>query len=312
MKKAMYMVLALLFVGAGCLRGEAPPMPESATSSVSSLPFTSYTDEATQPSDTQAVKAPENLPVASQDAEIKTGERASASKNIVVSSLIEDQELPNPFVVLGRGRAFENVINWRMRDARGKILARGNMMTNAPDSGMYGAFRIRAFYEQLPDTETGYVDVYTLSPKDGAEQDMVTVPVRFPSDRMAVKVFFSNVIEDPQTLNCEKTYPVTRRIVKTQNVAEAALLELIKGPTTQEQVSGSRTSVIPGTILRSMSLSGDVVTVDFSRDIAFAVAGSCHVQALTSQIHETLKQFSNIKIVNILVEGESSDTAIQP
>lgn len=300
-------VMTMLVLGAGCLRSAPAPAPEK-PDELDTLPFESYS-----PSDEAPAETPDTLPTpVAQDAEQKVGERASASMNVIVSSLIEDQTLGNPFIILGRARAFENVVNWRVRDARNQILAQGNVMTNAQDMGWYGAFRVRAFFDKAPETETGFVDVYTLSPRDGAEQDMVSIPVRFETSKTAVKVFFSNIVEDPQTLYCERVYPVTRRIAKTSNIAEAAILELIKGPTAQERSTGSQTSVLPGTVLRSISITDDVATVDFSRDLVYALAGSCRVQALSAQINETLKQFPTIKVVKMLIEGEDAEPFFQP
>jgi hypothetical protein len=231
---------------------------------------------------------------------------------VIVSSLVGDQELANPFIILGRARAFESVISWRVRDSRGKTIAQGSAMTNAEDVGLYGSFRIRAFYQEIPETENGVVQVYTASPKDGSDQDMVEIPVRFVKERLAVKVYFSNILNDPNVLHCDMTYPVTRKIVKTKNTAEATVLELLKGPTAQEQTSGSRTTLIPGTVLRSVKINGDTASVDFSDDLVYGLGGSCRIQALMSQVTETLKQFEGVENVKVSVEGTDSETSLQP
>jgi hypothetical protein len=314
MKKiAVILVFSSLLLGAGCFRsGAKPPEPSGQTSasSVASLPFKSVDEYV--PSDQKPQETTESLPQAPQEEVIKTGEHASKSKNIIVSSLIDQQELGNPFIILGRGRAFENVINWRIRDGHRTILAQGSVMTNAQDAGLYGSFRVRAFFSDLPTTDTGTAEVYTLSPKDGSEQDMVSIPVTFLKDRLAVKAFFANVLKDPNVEHCDVVYPVSRRIVKTQNTAEAALLELLKGPTAQEQSSGSRTTIVPGTVLRSVRIADHVATADFSNDLVYGLGGSCRVQALISQITQTLKQFPDVESVRIFVEGEDAQLKLQP
>ena len=113
-------------------------------------------------------------------------------------------------------------------------------------------------------------------------------------------------------MNCEKVYPVTRRVAKTVNVAEAALIELLKGPSSAEQGTGSRTSILPGTALRSVTIEDGVAIADFSRELVFALAGSCNVQALVGQINETLKQFPNVEVVKIYVEGADAELELQP
>ncbi|MFA5129756.1 MAG: GerMN domain-containing protein [Patescibacteria group bacterium] len=311
---ATLILISTLLLGAGCLRTSSKPSAPSASvstaaSSIQALPFSSA--DKYIPSDSLPVETSPDTPAAEQGATTTSGERASASKNIVVSSLIDNQILPNPFIILGRGRAFENVVSWRVTDSHHQVLAQGSIMTNAKDVGLYGSFRVRAFYDHLPSTDTGFVEVFTASPKDGSDQDMVRFPVRFPSERTVLKIYFPNVVKDPGSVSCEVTYPVTRRVVKTQNTAEAALLELIKGATAEEQTSGSRTSIIPGTTLRSVSIDDKgVATVDFSRELSYGIAGSCVVQALRSEITQTLKQFPNIKVVKILVEG--SDAQLEP
>jgi hypothetical protein len=313
MKKAIgFIICSVLIVGGGCFRSsEAPKNTDlGSTGSVDELPFKSVNDYI--PSDQEPQEATEALPQALQEEVIKVGERVSASKNVVVSSLVENQELGNPFIILGRARAFENVIDWRVKDSKGKTLAQGSSMTNAQEPSYFGSFRVRAFLNEIPDADDGVVQVYTSSPKDGSEQDMVEVPVRFLKDRSAVKVYFSNLLKDPNVEHCDVTYPITRRIIKTQNTAEAALLELIKGPTLQEQSSGSRTTIVPGTVLRSVKIVDGVATADFSDELVYGIGGSCRVQALISQITQTLKQFEGVETIKIFVEGKDADLQLQP
>lgn len=308
MKRLLAIGLSCTLLGAGCFSSSQPSLPGA--EGIAGIPFESI--EAYVPDEPQPEAPPDDLPPAPVDPAPKTGELASASGNIIVSSLIPDQTLSNPFVILGRGRAFENVINWRVRDERYEELASGFVMTNAEDAGLFGQFRIRAFFDEVPNTERGFVEVFTISPRDGSEQDKVSIPVQFETSRTALKVFFSNIVEDPQALNCERVYPVTRRVVKTQNVAEAAVLELLKGVTAGERANGSRTSILPGTQLRTVNLEDGVLTVDFSRELVFALAGSCQVQALVAQIDETLKQFDSVEVVRIFVEGEDAELELQP
>lgn len=310
----LLIVLPSLLLGAGCFKS-SPSVKSNAdirasASSVQALPFQSVDEYI--PSDQKPEVAEESLPQAPQEEVVKVGEHASLSKNLIVSSLIEKQALENPFVILGRARTFENVVNWRIRDARGKVVAQGSVMTNAKEKGSYGSFRVRAFISEIPDTVSGKVDIYTLSPKDGSEQDVVSIQVLFSKERGVVKVFFANVLKDPNVEHCDVVYPVARRVVKTQNTAEIALLELLKGPTAQEQTSGSRTTIVPGIVLRSVKIEGGVATADFSNELVYGLGGSCRVQALIAQIDQTLKQFDGVSSVKILVDGNDATTLLQP
>lgn len=306
----LIIMLCIVLLGAGCFRWSERKDNEPSAEDVQGIPFQQIEDFV--PADEEPSAPPEDLEVPPEHPEPKPGEVASYSGNVVVSSIVENQKLSNPFVIYGRARAFEGTVNWRIRDQRYDTLAEGIVLTNAPDVGRFGSFRVRAFFDEVPTVERGFVEVFTISPRNGAEQDFVSIPVRLPTDVTPIKVYFSNIKEDPESEFCERVYPVTRRVVKTQNIAEAAILELLKGPTVAEQTGGSRTSIYPGTILRSVSITDGVASVDFSKDFTYAIAGSCHVQAITAQVHETLKQFDSVKVVKILVEGEDAEIELQP
>jgi hypothetical protein len=288
-------VCGLILFGAGCFSvKEKKNIPIRITSQV--VPVTT-----SQPG---ASDLPPLLDATtSQAVTLSKGEISSASKNVIVSSLVKNQALASPFVLLGRARVFENGVSWRVRDGLGNIIASGNTLTNAREAGTYGQYRVRAFLQKLPKTSTGKVEVYTISPRDGSEQDTVTVPVRLNTGASLVKVFFPNTVKDPEVKACDVTYPVTRRIPKTTELAEAAVLDLLEGPTAAEQMDGSRTAIVQGTSLRSFTKSGETVTVDFSREFTQGVSDVCFAKALRAQVEQTLRQFPGVNVVKISVEG---------
>lgn len=134
-----------------------------------------------------------------------------------------------------------------------------------------------------------------------------------------IRVFFSNTKEDPGTLNCEITYTAWREISRLTDTPESrlgelayiAIKELIKGPTEQEKTEGFFTSINEGTKVQKIFIENGVATVDFNDKLNEGVAGSCKVQAIRSQITETLKQFPEIKEVVISVNGNSEEI-LQP
>ena len=265
--KLLILVPAVALLGSGCWdifavkETRNTPIVFKTGSKDGATPSDSGIGDGSATSTPEAVEAPPP---------VKAGEIASASGNVVVTSLVPNQAFPSPFVILGRARAFENVINWRVRDQGGQELAAGNAMIDAPDAGRFGQYRIRAFLRRLPAGTRGKVEVFTISPRDGSEQDMVSVPVRLSADTSVIKAFFSNVEKDPESKQCDKTYSVTRRVPKTANVAEAAMLELLDGPSAAEGALGSRTAIMPGTRLLSISIEADVATADFSREMTLA------------------------------------------
>lgn len=102
---------------------------------------------------------------------------ASATQaQIIVTSPVSGARVKSPIAVAGRGIAFENTLQWRLRDGTGKELDRGTMMTNAPDAGMYGNFLVLV---DIPFGVIGslVVEVYESSAMDGSEIHKVAVPV---------------------------------------------------------------------------------------------------------------------------------------
>lgn len=300
MRTPRLLALALAFVlfGQGCLAD--PPQPNR--------PIFFDVSESRNDNVLEPFAPGQPLP----PTEVATGEIISQSGNVVVSSLAPNQELPNPFVILGRGRTFESVVNWRVTDSGGTVVAEGAVMTDAADIGEFGDYRLRAFYKTLPEVPTGTVQVFTYSPQNGAEQDIVRIPVKLLTETMPIQVFFISQEADPELKECDNPIAYTRRIVKTQNVAEAALVELLRGPTMAEDVFGARTGIAPGTRLRSVNLENGVATADFTRELVAGVAGSCRVTAIRAQIERTLTQFSSVNRVQIWTEGTDADMLLQP
>jgi|SRR3989344_2150268 len=134
-----------------------------------------------------------------------------------------------------------------------------------------------------------------------------------------IKVFFSNTTEDPGILYCERTYPVEREVSRLSDNEKSelgeflylAIAELLEGLTSDEIEKGFFTSINPGTKVGNIMLEEGIVKVDFNERLNEGVAGSCKVQAIRSQITETLKQFPEVKEVVISVNGES-ETILQP
>lgn len=130
-------------------------------------------------------------------------------------------------------------------------------------------------------------------------------------ETMTVKVFFGNRRLDPDSLYCERVYPTVRELTKTEAVARAAILELLKGPTAAEQAEGFVTSLNSGVVLQSLTITNGVARADFSLRLGEQVGGSCLVSAIRAQIIETLKQFPTVESVIISIDGQVDDI-LQP
>ena len=140
----------------------------------------------------------------------------------------------------------------------------------------------------------------------------LVMPIRFAQAEatMKLQVYFSNSNLD-QEMSCKKVFPVTRIVPKTTAVARAALEQLLKGPTSQEQSNGFASLVNLGVKINSLTIDNGVAKVDFNQVFSNGVAGSCRVSLIRSQIEQTLKQFPTVKSVIISVNGKTEDV-LQP
>lgn len=125
-----------------------------------------------------------------------------------------------------------------------------------------------------------------------------------------VKIFFGNIKEDPEVLNCEKVYSVERKVFENKVMVQA-LEELLKGPTLEEQEKGYLTNINSGVNINSLIVENNIVKVDFDEQLGFQVGGSCRVMAIRSQITRTLVQFPEINDVIISINGRIEDI-LQP
>ncbi len=98
--------------------------------------------------------------------------------NIVVTIPAPNTEVIGPPLrVAGRARVFEAVLQVRLKDAQGNVLAKKTVMASygAPE---WGDFVAELSYT-LPNTpQNALLAVFRLSPKDGSEVNLVVLPVR--------------------------------------------------------------------------------------------------------------------------------------
>lgn len=137
--------------------------------------------------------------------------------------------------------------------------------------------------------------------------ESVEVPVRFTkTETMSVKAFFS-----PTNGNdCTVVTAVTRTVPKTLATAQAAIQELLKGPTAAEEATGLTTNIPTGIILKSLEIRSGTAYIDFSHGMS---GGSTRTCAIGAQITSTLKQFPTIK--NVVISAKTSadpDNVLQP
>ncbi len=142
--------------------------------------------------------------------------------------------------------------------------------------------------------------------------DELRVPIKYEVgvEAMTVKAYFNNSNMDPE-VSCNKVFSVERVVSKTEGVARAALIELLKGVTDAEKNAGFFTSINTGVKIQSLTIENGVAKVDFDEQLEAQIGGSCRVSAIRAEITETLKQFSTVSSVVISINGRTEDI-LQP
>jgi spore germination protein GerM len=106
-----------------------------------------------------------------------------------------------------------------------------------------------------------------------------------------------------------RTIPV---IVTPALSAEAAINELLKGPTDAERAQGLTTSISDETVLNYVTIENGTATVDFNDRFDFQMGGSARVTAIYQQIYQTLHQFSPIDELKITVNHGERPAVLEP
>ncbi len=235
----------------------------------------------------------------------------AAAQNIVVTFPVPNSSVVSPVHVEGKARTFESAVDARIRDKAGKEIARESTVALVQDTGKFGPFKMDLILPQLTSPELT-LEVFSISPKDGSEIDKILIPLRAATtDSTEVKAFFSSEKLAEGSTDCARVFPVVRKVNKTQRTALAALQELLKGLSKDDEKKGYRTSIPQFTRLQKLSVEKNTARADFNETLQFQVAGSCRVTAIRAQITETLKQFSSIQNVVISIDGKTEDI-LQP
>lgn len=127
-----------------------------------------------------------------------------------------------------------------------------------------------------------------------------------------IKVYFSNEKLNPNIDDCNKVFPVTRKIPKTTAIAKAALDELFKGTTKEEEAKGygSIPQAETNGILKSIRVKNGAAYVNFNKVVMEQMGNattSCGGGQYFGMIEKTLTQFRTIRKVYYAVEGDTDE-----
>ncbi len=126
---------------------------------------------------------------------------------------------------------------------------------------------------------------------------------------MTIKIYFTDTNDNPNMEDCGKVKAVHRTVLKTKAVAKAALNELFKGPTKEENDAGlfSFFSNDSKSILKNINVKNGYAYVNFDGWILENMGNattSCGSSSFLSEIETTLKQFPTIKKVFYAIEKD--------
>ncbi len=129
---------------------------------------------------------------------------------------------------------------------------------------------------------------------------------------MTINVYLSNEKLNPNIDDCNKVFPVTRKIPKTTATAKAALTELFKGPTKAEEAKGysGMSAAETDGILKSINVKNGAAYVNFTSRVTVQMGNattSCGGGQYWGMFDKTLMQFPTIKKVYYAVEGNTND-----
>jgi|GEM_PF-367081 len=192
----------------------------------------------------------------------------------------------------------------------------GNYTYYFPISATKTLFIVRSFYLQTFQVNRNQLEkmpgFISSTQEEQIFKDILSSAVGLEQQKtLSIKVFFPNKIYNPEMLDCRIVYPVTRIIPQTQGVASAAISELTKGPTSQEEKDGYFGAIPDGTKLNSIKITDGVALVDFNERIGDGFT-SCSGSMRLNAISKTLLQFPTVKEVRYSVNGNANPDELQP
>jgi hypothetical protein len=207
----------------------------------------------------------------------------------------------NPLVVEGRARTFENNVALRVRNRDGAVLASG-FTTSRGEAGQRNPFRGELWIPVDPEGAV-IVEALEYSAKDGSERSLVSRMVAY--DVAPV----TRILHFPDS-SCEKTIGLRRTMPSSVSAARLLVEALIAGPTPEEAQKGATSPFPGGAAVRSVTLRGGTLTVDFNERLR-NVGGSCRARSIRLAVNETLRALPGVERVVITAAG-SEPLALQP
>lgn len=224
--------------------------------------------------------------------------------NILVDEPLPQAVAAGALHLAGYARRPVETVYYTVADEAAGQLLKGELPLAAENSGF--AYFEKDLRFRVPEAPGGTIEI-----SDGQKGSQTTViPLVFHPDRTLVRVYWSNAKLGSEQ-SCEKVFAVKRVVPKTAEPWNAAIAELLAGPTAAERRAGYATSLPSGVKLTSVTVADGVATADFTSSLERGVAGSCRVTAILAQLEQTVKQFSDVQSVVVSIDGKT-EGILQP
>jgi len=95
---------------------------------------------------------------------------------IIITAPLSDATITSPVTITGWGSGFENTLAVRVLDENGTVIGEGFVMVDA-EFGQVGPFSGSVAYTAPGTTQLGRIQVFSVSPRDGAWEHLASVTV---------------------------------------------------------------------------------------------------------------------------------------
>ena len=236
----------------------------------------------------------------------------TGTDGLAIYSLRPNQEISSPLKITGQVRGngwagFEGQVGTvSLLDGNGKTIALGILTATTEWTTLPTYFEVTLNF-QSPVVQTGTLIFKNENASGLPDKERTFIlPVKIPKvETMMVKAYFNNNVMDPE-VSCTKVFAVDRQVPKTTATANAAISELLKGPTDAEKSQGYTTTIPVGSKLNSISIINGEAKVDFDATTESG-GGSCSMASRVAQITQTLLQFPTITSVKLSINGRTGD-----
>ncbi|EKE16365.1 MAG: hypothetical protein ACD_11C00018G0001 [uncultured bacterium] len=231
---------------------------------------------------------------------------------VVLKKPKSNETISSPLKIEGEARGnwfFEGIFLIKLTDKEGNVLSQSNAKALSDwMTTKFVSFESEIIFDKKNFSEG--ILVFEKSNPSGIPENNQSfkLPVFFDfSEETSIEVYFGKSRSDSQNEDCNKVYPVTRKVKKVQKIGQSAIEQLLVGPTDEEKEDGYFTSIPEDVQLMGLSIQHGIAFVDFNDKLDQEADKSCRSVMIRAQITETLKQFLNVDDVQIYIGSRIED-----